>query len=85
MSFIKRAVLYCLRQRFKTIILFLVLTIIAVFILPETAARAPAKGATGDERTAVGGKIILDIDMEGHMGGLSNTNGERLIHITAIR
>ena len=85
MSFIKRAVLYCLRQRFKTIILFLVLTIIAVFILPGIAVRDAAKGATADVRTAVGGKIILDIDMEGHMGGLSNTNGERLIHITAIR
>ncbi len=69
MSFIKRAVLYCLRQRFKTIILFLVLTIIAAFILTGIAVRDAAKGATADVRTAVGGKIILDIDMEGHMGG----------------
>ncbi len=69
MSFIKRAVLYCLRQRFKTIILFLVLTIIAAFILTGIAVRDAAKGATTDVRTAVGGKIILDIDMEGHMGG----------------
>lgn len=69
MSFIKRAVLYCLRQRFKTIILFLVLTIIAAFILTGIAVRDAAKGATADVRTAIGGKIILEIDMEGNMGG----------------
>lgn len=68
MSFIKRAGLYCLRQRFKTIILFLVLTLIATFMLTGIAIRDAAKGATADVQTAIGGKIMLDIDTNGHMG-----------------
>lgn len=68
MSFIKGAGLYCLRQRFKTIILFLVLTLIATFMLTGIAIRDAAKGATADVQTAIGGKIMLDIDTDGHMG-----------------
>lgn len=68
MNFIKRAGLYCLRQRFKTVILFLVLTIIATFILTGIAVRDAAKGATADVQTAIGGKIMLDLDTDGHMG-----------------
>lgn len=68
MSFIKRAGLYCLRQRFKTIILFLVLTLIATFMHTGIAIRDAAKGATADVQTAIGGKIMLDIDTDGHMG-----------------
>lgn len=68
MGFMKRAGLYCLRQRFKTIILFLILTIIATFILTGIAIRDASIGATADVQTAIGGKIILEIDMEGHMG-----------------
>lgn len=69
MGFMKRAGLYCLRQRFKTIILFLVLTLIATFILTGIAIRDASKGATADVQTAIGGKIMLDLDAEGHMGG----------------
>lgn len=67
MSFLKRAGLYCLRQRFKTIILFLVLTLIATFMLTGIAIRDAAKGATADVQTAIGGKIELNLDTEGHM------------------
>lgn len=69
MGFIKRAGLYCFRQRFKTVILFLVLTIIATFMLTGIAVRDAAKGATANVQTAIGGKIMLDIDTDGHMGG----------------
>ncbi len=68
MSFIKRAGLYCFSQRFKTVILFLVLTIIATFILTGIAVRDAAKGATADIQTAIGGKIELSLDTEGNMG-----------------
>ncbi len=68
MSFIKRAGLYCFRQRFKTVILFLVLTLIATFMLTGIAVRDAAKGAAADVQTAIGGKIMLDLDMDGHMG-----------------
>ncbi len=66
MSFIKRAGLYCFRQRVKTVILFLVLTLIATFILIGIAIRDAAKGATADVQTAIGGKILLDTDSDGH-------------------
>ena len=69
MSFIKRAGLYCIRQRFKTVILFLVLMLTAAFMLAGIAVRDAAKGQAADVQTAIGGKIILDIDMDGHMGG----------------
>ncbi len=67
MGFIKRAGLYCLRQRFKTIILFLVLTIIATFILTGIAIRDASSGATADVQKAIGGKIVLELDSEGQM------------------
>lgn len=69
MNFVKRAGLYCLRQRFKTLILLLVLTIISTFILTGIAIRDASKGATADVQTAIGGKLILEPDTEGHMGG----------------
>lgn len=68
MGFVKRAGLYCLRQRFKTVILFLVLTLIATFMLTGIAIRDAAKGANADVRNAIGGKIELNLDTEGHMG-----------------
>lgn len=69
MSFIKRACLYCLRQRFKTLILFFVLTLIATFVLTGIAVRDASAGATVDVQTAIGGKIMLELDSEGHIGG----------------
>ena len=68
MSFIKRAGLYCIRQRFKTFILFLVLTLIATFMLTSIAVRDAANEATVDVQTAIGGKIMLDLDTDGNMG-----------------
>lgn len=68
MTFVKRAGLYCLRKRFKTIILFLVLTLIATFMLTGIAIRDAANGVTADVQTAIGGKIELNLDTEGHMG-----------------
>lgn len=67
MNFIKRAGLYCLRQRFKTVILFLVLTFMATFMLTGIAVYDAAKGATADVQTAIGGKIMLDLE-DGHYG-----------------
>lgn len=68
MSFIKRAGLYCIRQRFKTVILFLVLMLISTFILTSIAVRDAAKGATADVQTAIGGKIMLELDTDQNMG-----------------
>lgn len=68
MSFIKRAVLYCRRQWSKTAILFLILTILAALILTGIAVRNASAAAAADVRAAVGGKIFLEPETEGHMG-----------------
>lgn len=67
MNLIKRAGLHCIRQRLKTLLLFLVLTLIAVFMLTGIAIRDAAKGAATDVQTTIGGKIELNLE-EGHMG-----------------
>lgn len=69
MSFVKRAGLYCLRQRFKMLVLFLLLTLIAMFMLTGIAIHDAFKEAAARVRTTVGGKILLETDTEGHMGG----------------
>ncbi len=84
MGFIKRAGLYCVRQQFKTFILFLVLTLIATFMLTNIAIRDAANRATSDVQTAIGGKIELILDTEGHMGGGQQNEWERLTIITGI-
>lgn len=68
MNFFKRAGLYCLRQRVKTFILFLVLTLIAVSILTSIAIDDASAEQAADIRSAVSGRIILEPDTEGHMG-----------------
>ena len=62
MNFVKRAFLYCFRQKVKTLILFLVLAIISTFLLTGLAIRDASEGATEDARTAIGGKLFLEID-----------------------
>ena len=62
MNFVKRAFLYCFRQKAKTLILFLVLAIISTFFLTGLAIRDASEGATEDVQTAIGGKLFLEID-----------------------
>ena len=61
MNFVKRAFLYCFRQKVKTLILFLVLAIISTFLLTGLAIRDASEGATEDVQTAIGGKLFLEI------------------------
>ena len=68
MSFIKRAVLYCLRQKFKTFILFLVLTLISAFMLTAIAIGDASSEEASAVQKVIGGKIELNLDTEGHMG-----------------
>ena len=68
MGFIKRAVLYCIRKRFRTFVLFFVLALISAFILTGIAIRNASANATGNVQTAIGGKILLEADTENHMG-----------------
>lgn len=66
MNFIQRAVLYCFRQKRKTLILLLVLTAIGTLLLDSLAIRDASGNAAAGMRTAVGGKLILEIDTEGN-------------------
>lgn len=50
MSFIKKVGLYCFRKWLKMLILFLVMTIIATFMLTGIAICDAAKGATASEK-----------------------------------
>lgn len=76
MNFMKRAMLYCLRQRARTLILFLVLAVMAAFVLTGIAIRDASEGATANVQTAIGGKINLELDTEKGMGsGQANAWG----------
>ncbi len=66
MNFIQRAVLYCFRQKRKTLILLLVLTAIGTLLLDSLAIRDASENAASGMRTAVGGKLILETDTEGN-------------------
>ncbi|MDE7433091.1 MAG: ABC transporter permease [Lachnospiraceae bacterium] len=66
MNFIKRAFLYCFRQKVKTLILFLVLAIISTVFLTSLAIRDASEGATADVQTAIGGRLLLEIDTTNH-------------------
>lgn len=68
MNFVKRAWLYCFRQRLKTILLFFVLTILAFFLLTGIAVRDAAEKQVAEAHMAIGGKIELNLDTDGHMG-----------------
>lgn len=59
MNIIKRAWLYVIRQKLKTLILFLLLVIIATFVLTGLAVESSAGEAARNVRISVGGTIKL--------------------------
>lgn len=73
MNFIKRAFLYCARQKVKTLSLFLLLAVISTFMLTGLAIRDASIGATTDVQTAIGGKLILECDDDNQNNYTSST------------
>ena len=71
MSFVKRAGLYVLRHKLKSLILLLVLTLISTFVLTGIAIQSSAEDAAYGVRSSVSGKIKLGIDQNA-----SNTRQE---------
>ncbi|MDR0963857.1 MAG: FtsX-like permease family protein [Clostridium sp.] len=63
MSFIKRAGLYVIRHKLKSLILLLVITILSTFLLTGIAIQSAAADAARDVRGKVSGKVKLQIDM----------------------
>lgn len=92
MSFVKRAGLYVIRHKIKSLILLLVLTIIAIFVLTGVAIQSSAERAARDVRTSVSGKILLTIDMssenmiteQGQYGPTSYYDGDKITHDTLL-
>lgn len=75
MNFVKRAFLYCFRHKVKTLILFFVLATISTFLLTGLAIRDASEGATADVQTAIGGRLLLEIDPTNHYDTTQNGYG----------
>src|SRR5574344_2013989 len=75
MSFLKRAFLFCIRQKAKSLILFIVLSIVATLILTGFAIRDASKDATTDVKSAIGGEVVLSIDPNGPSDQYENQYG----------
>lgn len=74
MNFVKRALLYCWRQRVRTLILFLILTCLSAFALTGMAIQDAAQNSAANMRQEVGGIIRLEADSEN--GPRDSTQGE---------
>lgn len=82
MSFLKRAVLYSLRQKTKSLILFLMLTVIFTLLFNSFAIRDASENAVLGMRTGIGGKLKLEIDTEGNFGNeQENDYGTTYVYI----
>ena len=64
MNLWKRALLYTMRKKGKTVILFLVLFVMSTFVLTGLAIRSAADRSAGELRKSVGGSIKLIRDEE---------------------
>ena len=92
MSFIKRAGLYVIRHKVKSLILFIVLTITATFVLTGIAIQSSAKDVAKNVRSSVSGKILLNIDMssknmkteQGKYGPISYYAGDKITQDTIL-
>lgn len=71
MNFIKRGLLYCRRQRVRTLILFLILTCLSAFALTGMAIQDAAQNSAANMRQEVGGIIRLGADDENGPKGSS--------------
>lgn len=82
MSFLKRAFLYSFRQKTKSLILFLMLTVIFTLLFNSFAIREASENAVSEMRTGIGGKLKLEIDTEGNFGNVQeNDYGTTSVYI----
>lgn len=63
MSFMHRAVMYVTRKKGKSILLFLVLFVIATFVLTGISIKDASQAASTDLRESLGGRFTIYIDM----------------------
>ena len=82
MNFLQRAYLYCFRLKTRTLILFLVFTVVFTLLLNSLTIRDMSENASAGMRTAVGGKLLLEIDTEGNYGDFKeNDFGSSSVYI----
>jgi Predicted ABC-type transport system involved in lysophospholipase L1 biosynthesis, permease component len=74
-ALISTASLYIIRHWIKSLILFLVLIIISIFVLSGIAIENAAQKVAGDVRTAVSGKVTLNIDTSQKNMGMVESSG----------
>lgn len=64
MNFIRRALLYCRRQKLRSLLLFLTITCLAAFVLTGIAIQKATIDNAENLRTEVGGIVRLEADVE---------------------
>ena len=67
MTFISRAVRYVLRERVRTVVLFIVLTIITASMLSATAVSQAAQHEAGRIEKQAAGGFVLASNLQGSM------------------
>lgn len=77
MSIFKRAWIYVKRQKVRTLIIFLVLSVISTLVLSGIAFELSANEAAKSVRKSVGGKITLDIDTSEKNFKLEGSDGQQ--------
>lgn len=73
MNVMRRALLYCVRQRTRTLALTLVLAMAGTLALMAVAVRDASLQSASDTRAAIGAKVILETDTGGNMSPLEET------------
>ena len=82
MNFLQRACLYCFRQKTRTLILFLVFSVVFTLLLNSLTIQDMSENAATKMRMAVGGKLLLEIDTEGNYGNFKeNDYGTSSVYI----
>ena len=81
MNFFKRAFKYCIRQRTKNMILFCIMSVIAIFLILSVSILTSSKNASLNVKGDVTGKLQLTIDETGNYGsGTGSQNGMSYIY-----
>lgn len=81
MNFFKRAFKYCIRQKIKNVILFLLITVISIFLVLSVSIFQSSEKATVNVKGDVSGKLHLTIDEEGNYGeGMQDQFGTSYVY-----
>ncbi|BFL21856.1 hypothetical protein [Mediterraneibacter gnavus] len=63
MNFLKRAIKYCVRQRLRTLLLFLTFTLLSTTVLIAVSSEEAVLQGTKQIKETVGASVRMEIDM----------------------